>query len=416
MKIKNITLAAVGAAALMLGNAPEGGLGFVAQAQAQETVRPEVGKHLKDAAALIKGGKYKEALGKIREAESVGGRTAGENNAIEGMRLSAAQGAGDADTMAHSFEALKNSGRLNGAAALQAELAVAGTYLRAGNAAQASVWAQRYQKNGGTDPTAKQILASAQFKSGDVSGMLRDAQEEIAADEKAGRTPSKDKLNMMLYAAQKKGDGAAEASAVDKLLNYYPSKELFAQVLGTVRAKKGFSERFNLDVLRLKMASGNLKAEEYADYAQLAAAAGFPEEGKMVVEKGMAAGALGTGPQAARDKRLADFLGKKIADNKAGEAAALAAANDARDGMPFVQLGLAQVFRGQGAAGVKTIELGMAKDKFARPDDAKLYYGLGQYYAGDTNKAISTWRTVRGTDGAADLARLWIIQARSGKK
>jgi len=416
MKIKNITLAVVGAVALMAGNAPHGGLQLLAAASAQETVRPEVGKHLKDAAALIKATKYKEALGKIREAEGVAGRTPGENNAIEGMRLSAAQGAGDADTMAHSFEALKASGRLNGAAALQAELAVAGTYLRAGNTAQASTWAQRYQRDGGTDPTAKQILASAQFKSGDVSGMLKDAQEEIAADEKAGRTPSKDKLNLMLYAAQKKGDSAAEASAVDKLLTYYPSKELFNQVLGTTKAKKGFSERFSLDVLRLKLASGNLKADEYAEYAQLAAAAGFPEEGKMVVEKGMAAGALGQGAQASRDKRLLDFLGKKIADNKAKEAEALAAANDARDGMGFVQIGLAQVFRGQGAAGVKTIEEGMAKDKFARPDDAKLYYGLGQYFAGDVNKAISTWRSVRGSDGAGDLARLWIIQARMSKR
>jgi hypothetical protein len=81
-----------------------------------------------------------------------------------------------------------------------------------------------------------------------------------------------------------------------------------------------------------------------------------------------------------------------------------------------VQIGLAQVFRGQGAAGVKVIEQGVAKDRTARPDDAKLYLGLGQYLAGDVNKAISTWRTVRGTDGAGDLARLWIVQARSRKK
>src|SRR5262249_54995573 len=151
----------------------------------------------------------------------------------------------------------------------------------------------------------------------------------------------------------KKGDAVAEATAVDKLLTYYPSKELFSQVLSTTRAKKGFSERFSLDVLRLKLASGNLKADEYAEYAQLAAAAGFPEEGKMVAEKGMAAGALGQGAEAARDKRLLDFLGKKITENKAKEAEALAAANDARDGMGFVQIGLAQVFRGQGSAGVK---------------------------------------------------------------
>ncbi|MBV8502686.1 MAG: hypothetical protein JO006_13320 [Paucibacter sp.] len=417
MKIKNITLAAVGAAALMLGNAPHGGLRFIGEAHAQETVRPEVGKHLQAAAAMIKSGKYKEALAKIHDAEGVSGRTAGENNAIEGMRLSAAQGAGDPDSMAKSYEALKAAGRMGGATALQVELAIAGTYLKANNASQAASWAQRYQHDGGTDPAAKQILANAQFKSGDMGAVLKDTLDEVNADEKAGRVPSKDKLNLLLYAAQKKGDGAAEGMAIDKLLNYYPSRELWAQVLGTLQLKKGFSDRFNLDVLRLRLATGNMrKAEDYSDYAQLAAAAGYPEEGKMVVEKGMAAGLLGQGAQASRDKRLLDFLGKKIADAKAGEAAALAAANDARDGMGYVQIGLAQVFRGQGAAGVKVIEQGIAKDKLSRPDDAKLYLGLGQYFAGDVSKAISSWRTVKGSDGAGDLARLWIIQARSTKK
>ena len=37
----------------------------VAQA---EGVRPEVAKHLKDASALVKGGKGKEALAKLRDA------------------------------------------------------------------------------------------------------------------------------------------------------------------------------------------------------------------------------------------------------------------------------------------------------------------------------------------------------------
>jgi len=415
MKIKNITLAAVGAAALVLGNAPQGQIGF-AQAQAQETVRPEVGKFLKDAAALIKGGKYKEALAKIHEAEGVAGRTPGENTAIEGMKMSAAQGAGDPDTMAKSYEALKGAGHLGGAAALQAELAIAGTYLRANNAAQASSWAQRYQKDGGTDPSAKQILASAQFKSGDVTAMLKDATEEIAADEKAGRVPPKDKLNMMLYAAQKKGDSAAEGAAIDKLLNYYPSKELWAQVLGTLQTKRGFSNRFNLDILRLKLATGNMRGgSDYEDMAQLSGAAGYPEEGKMVVEKGLAAGALGQGAEAARAKRLLDFLAKKVAANKAAEPAAIAAANDSRDGMGLVQLGLAEAFRGEASSGVKLIEQGIAKDQTKRPDDAKLYLGLAYYLGGDMNKAISAWRTVRGTDGTADLARLWIVQARSSK-
>ncbi|MCZ8072723.1 MAG: hypothetical protein O9341_01200, partial [Paucibacter sp.] len=68
------------------------------------------------------------------------------------------------------------------------------------------------------------------------------------------------------------------------------------------------------------------------------------------------------------------------------------------------------------AKGVKYIEQGIEKGNLARPDDAKLYLGLAQSMAGDASKAQSTWRSVKGTDGSADLARLWGIHSRSAKR
>ena len=57
-------LAAAGLLALAAGTV---------QAQA---MRPEVGKPLQAASELLKAGKGKEALAKVREADSVGGKTA----------------------------------------------------------------------------------------------------------------------------------------------------------------------------------------------------------------------------------------------------------------------------------------------------------------------------------------------------
>src|SRR6187397_3118298 len=81
-------------------------LGLGGGAFAQETLRPEVGRPLQAAQDLIKAGKYREALGKVREAEAAGARNANETYLIERMRLAAASGAGDAETAARSFEAL----------------------------------------------------------------------------------------------------------------------------------------------------------------------------------------------------------------------------------------------------------------------------------------------------------------------
>ena len=66
--------------------------------------RPEVGRPLQAAESLIKGGKFREALAKVREADAVGGKSASENLMVERMRLAAASGAGDADTAARAFE------------------------------------------------------------------------------------------------------------------------------------------------------------------------------------------------------------------------------------------------------------------------------------------------------------------------
>ncbi|MBA4217072.1 MAG: hypothetical protein C0460_07035 [Methylibium sp.] len=408
---------AVGALALSLNGAPGAEFG-ISQASAQESVRKEVGAPLTEASKLIKAGKYKEALAKVRDAEAISGRTAAENNAIEGMRIAAASGAGDADSMVKGFEALKAAGKLSQAQQLQTMESIAGTYLRNKDNAKALAWAQRYFKEGGNSPAMKQVQQNAQFLSGDMTATIKDTLEEISADEKAGRAPSRDKLNLLLFAAQKKGDANAEGVATEKLLNYYPDPKLWAQILGSLPQKKGFAaDKYQLDLYRLRLATGNMReTNDYMEMAQLAAQAGYPEEGKQVVDKGMAAGLLGQGAEGARHKRLADLMVKKIAESKAAAAANEKAADEAKDGNAFVALGLANAFGGDAKKGVSQIEQGIAKGNLKRPEDAKLYLGLVYQLGGDSAKAQATWKTVKGTDGSADLARLWIIQSRAAKR
>jgi pyrimidine deaminase RibD-like protein len=265
----------------------------------------------------------------------------------------------------------------------------------------------------------KQVQQNAQFLSGDMTSTIKDTLDELAADERAGRTPAKDKLNLLLFAAQKKGDAHAESVATEKLLNFYPDPKLWAQILGSLPQKKSFdSSRYALDLYRLRLATGNMSrgAEDYMEMAQLAAQAGYPEEGKQVVDKGMAAGVLGQGAEGARHKRLADLMVKKIGEAKANAAANEKAAEDAKDGNALVTLGLANAFGGNAKKGITQIEQGIAKGNLKRPEDAKLYLGLAYQLAGESAKAQAAWKSVKGNEGAADLARLWMIQSRSAKR
>src|SRR4051812_11729636 len=102
-------------------------LAFGGAASAQETLRPEVGRPLQAAQELIKSGRYREALAKVRDAEAAGARNANETYLIERMRLAAASGAGDADTAARSYEALSGSGRIPGPEKLRMIESIAGS-------------------------------------------------------------------------------------------------------------------------------------------------------------------------------------------------------------------------------------------------------------------------------------------------
>jgi endonuclease V-like protein UPF0215 family len=53
------------------------------------------------------------------------------------------------------------------------------------------------------------------------------------------------------------------------------------------------------------------------------------------------------------------------------------------------------------------MEQGIAKGGLRRPDEAALHLGYVQWRAGRSDDALKTWATVQGTDGSADIARLW---------
>ncbi len=416
MKLKTLALCVAGVLALNLGSGVDGSLGWGAAA-AQEKVSPEVGKQLQAVQALLKAGKFKEALAKVRDVEAVSGRNAGENAIMERLRLAAAQGSSEPDTMVRAFEALKGAGRLSGAENLQYIEAIAGTYLRVNQNAKALQWSQRYFSEGGTNAAMKQVQTAAQYASGDVGPIIKSTMAEIQAAEKAGQVPSRDKLNLLLNAASRAKDGAAEAYGAEKLLQYYPSKEIWASALATVAARRGFSPRFQLDLFRLRLATDNMRGEpDYMEMAQLAGQAGFPEEGLRVVEAGFKAGVLGQGKDAARHQRLKQFMEKKAVDTKAAFKAAEAAARSSKAGDALVPLGMYLAQSGEPKAGAAMIEEGMARGELKREDDAKLMLGQAYFLAGESNKAQLSWRGIKGTDGVSDVARLWSIYARTAKR
>jgi len=397
------------AAALLVAGIAAGGASL-----AQESVRPEIGKPLQAAQEMIKAGRYREALGKVREAEAAGARNANETYLIERMRLAAASGAGDAETAARSFDALSGSGRIQPAEKLKMMESIAGSYYRAQQYPKAMQWSQRYLREGGTSPAIRTMLIQSQYLSGDFAGASKELVAEIQGAERAGTTPGEDRLKLLLNAASKQGDNNAYVFAMERLVTYYPKKEYWVDLLSRMQRKPGFSDRLSLDAYRLSLATGSMSAAaDFMEMAQLALQADLASEGKVVIDKGIASGALTTGAQADRAKRLKALVDKKLAEDAASRAEDEKQAVAAKSGDALVSLGMYSVYSGQAAKGVQLMQQGIAKGGLKRPEDAKLHLGIAQLAAGDKARAQATFKTVQGTDGTADLARLWALQARA---
>ena len=391
------------------------GSSVLSPARAQDAVRPEIGKPLQAASALLKSNKFKDALAKIREVDSVPNKTANETYLIESMRGSAASGAGENDTIIKSFESVIASGKAPAATQLKLIEALAGAYYRARDYGATNKWASRYLREGGGNQQIRTLLIQSYFQAGDFANSAKESLIDIQADEKAGRTPSEEKLQLLANSYLRQKNTSGYIATIEKLLHYYPKKSLWADVISRLQRKPGFSDRLGLDVYRMQLATGNLTAtNDYMEMAQLALQSGFPGEAKKVVDEGYASGALGKGAEVDRQKRLRDLVEKRVAENQKALASGAdeAAANAAKDGNALVNLGYNLFASGQAAKGIALMEAGIKKGELKRPDDAKLHLGTAMIQSGQKSKGAQVLRSVQGTDGTQDLANLWVIFAR----
>jgi hypothetical protein len=381
---------------------------------AQSGLRPELGRPLQAAAEMIKAGKYREALAKVREADAVAGKTANETLLVERMRLAAAAGAGDADTAAHAFEA--TSAAMSAPDKLRVIESIAASYYRVKDYAKALQWYQRYFKEGGTSSTDHTLMIQTQYLLGDFAGASKQLMADIQGTEKSGAVPGEDQINLLMNAAVKQNDINGETFALERLVTYYPKKEYWVTLMSRMQRKPSFSDRLALDAYRLSLATGSMSAaNDYSEMAQLALQAGSGAEAKQVIDKGFAANILGTGPEAERHKRLRDLINKRVDEAKATEAEDEKQALAAKDGNDLVAIGFNQVFAGQKSTGLQLMQQGIAKGGLKRPEDAKLHLGIAQLIGGDNAKAQTTFKTVAGADGTLDMARLWGLYARRAK-
>lgn len=385
----------------------------LAQEQSKGTaVRPEIGKPIQAAADLVKAKRGKEALAKVREAQAIKDKTPFEAYLIDRVLGMAATTAGDAATAARAFESVATSPAAPDGERRQFVAAAAGQYYAAKDYAKAAELSGRYLRDGGTDKSMRTIHTQALYLGNNFAGAAKALLTDIEAEEQAGRPPAEEQLQLLSNAYLQQHDTTGYAKALEKLVAFYPKRDYWLAVLHSVAARPGFADQLALDVARLKIATGTMRTTaEYFEAAQLSLHAGFPMEAMKIIEQGYASNLLGVGPEADRHKRLQAMVDRDLAEDKKTLAQDNAQPAADKDGKTSFNEGFNYVLHGKNAKGLEMMEQGLRQGGgFKRPDHAKLQLAYAYHLAGQNQKAIQIYKTAQGTDGAASLARLWIIR------
>jgi hypothetical protein len=385
--------------------------GWIAAASAQgPALRPEVGKPIQAAIEALKQKRGREALAKAREAQAVPNKTAYESYMVERVIGQAAAAAGEHGTAARALEQAANSSAAPEGERKQILAAAANLYYSIKEYGKAGELASRYMKEGGTDGAVRTIYTQSLYLSGNLPAAAKAIAADIEHAEQGGRAPSEEQLQLLANVYDKQKDNTGYGRAMEKLVAYYPKKDYWQSVIYGVTTRPGYSDRLAIEIARLKLATGTMRTvEEYVESAQLSLQEGFPIEANKIIDQGYSAGLLGTGPDAARHKRLKDLAAKSLAEDQA--ASAKDAGQSAKDGKALFNEGFNLVLNGKSDKGLEMMEQGLKLGTgFRRIDHAKLQMGYAYYLAGQKQKAQQAYRRVQGDDGALTLARLWIIR------
>ncbi len=382
----------------------------LADAQAQEALRPEVGKPLQKAVALLRAGRYADASAQVRAASAVRGLTPAESLTIERLRGSIAEGSKDYKAASQIYADLLAKGgsgpeRLR---MLSAEVSMS-FYLN--NPTAVESWAEQYYKAGGTDPEPRKLETQAYYQAHQYDRAVKLESAQIAAEAHAGQRPAEAQLQLMAASQQALHDDVGFGNTMVQLVTYYPKADYWQNLIHAAQTRPGFNDRLTLDIDRFELAIGVLnKPADLMEMTELALQVPLPGEAKSIIDAAFANGTMGSGPDAARQQRLRALVEKTYADNKAKLAARVTEAQGEHDGNPLVSLGEEYNSYGMYAQGIPLVLAGMKKGALRHPDDAKLHLGLAYMNAGQKAQAIAWLRSVGGKEGAAEIARLWLIR------
>ena len=382
-----------------------------AAAASAPTLRPEVAKPLIAAQEAVKTGKHTDALARIAEAEAVPALTPYENYILLRLKAPATFGNGDQAGALAIFEKIVVSPLLPAAEKPSITESAIKLALQLKQYERASAMMKTYLADGGPSEEIKRLYPQALSVLGDHAAVIGLMQAQVAADQAAQRATPEAALRLLAGSQSEVKDSAGYLLTLEALASSTGKPEYWVELTSRTLRRPGFAEeRLMLDLYRLRRAVGvPATAGELGDMAHRANQAGLPAEAQLLLDAGFASGLLGKDANAAVDLKLRDAATKAAAQDRATVADSETGALRSKEGNASYGLGMALSGAGNHERALALINQGLVKGGLRRPDDVQLHLGVALWRAGKIAEAKTAFSAVKGTDGGADLARLWLL-------
>lgn len=232
----------------------------------------------------------------------------------------------------------------------------------------------------------------------------------------SGKPQAESQLLLLADAQVKLKDFDGYTTTLQQLVQFYPRKEYWSDLILRISKKYQFSESMQLEAFRLQSVVGAMLEEaDYIEMALMSDKAGFPAEAFAIIKSGFDSQKLGVGPKAASHKQLRSSLEKKASEDKKSLNNTLEErAKKMTDGFALHNVGFNYALHGEMTKGLELMELAKAKPN-KKSSEALLEYGLVAYWAGDISKAKSIFSDVSNSSAAFELAKLWNIYLNESK-
>jgi tetratricopeptide (TPR) repeat protein len=357
--------------------------------------------------------RYAECIARSREVLASPRKTGDDVYAANSYIMRAAQAQNDAATMVSAMEGMLGSGFNAGpAAANELRKALASAHFRLRNYQEAIRHGSELIRAGAAGDDVYTVVGQSYYQTRNYNEAIKLFGTLVSNDEKAGRKPDRNQLNILYSAYDKAGNAAAAQSTLEKLVRHYPTPDTWLVLLYEVKREK-LDPRQRLHTYRLMESTGNLKqGADVMEYYGAAASLKLHQEAHRVLSAGTKANAFARMPEVDRNRaaRYTASAATLAATARSQLPQLEAAAKAAPTGETLVDLGMQQVSFEMWPQAIASIKAGMAKGGLKNEVDAAMTLGYAQFKAGQKAEALKTLRAIKGGDVISQrLVKFWIL-------